>query len=240
MGITTETAGPSRVRPRHVGSALTPAAIGIVLAMVLIVVVDSTQFADARWALPLSYLCVWIPLLGAIVVAGWAHGASFWRWLRFSVRGIDLIWGLGVGLLARTVASLIEILGYGSIGSAGVRLGDTVYDAWWLFGALLAPVLLAPIIEELFFRGLVLRAVYGRVAARWAAPIAIAVSGLTFALMHLVALDLSDLATVAVVGSSTLIFGLAAASLSLATGRIGGAMIAHVTFNALVIVPALL
>lgn len=164
--------------------------------------------------------------------------------LRLSIRPIDLVWGLGVGLLARTVASLIEILGFGSIGTAGASFGETVYDGWWLFGALLAPVLLAPFVEELFFRGLVLRAVYERVAtlgaARWAAPIAVGVSGLTFALMHLVTIDPGNTATVLVVGVSTLIFGLAAASLALATGRVGGAIVAHVTFNGLVVVPALL
>jgi hypothetical protein len=53
-------------------------------------------------------------------------------------------------------------------------------------------------------------------------------------------LDLSSPATVAVVASSTLIFGLAAAGVSLATGRVGAAIVAHMTFNALVIVPALL
>ena len=164
--------------------------------------------------------------------------------LRLSIRPIDLIWGLGVGLLARTVASLIEILGFGSIGTAEATFGETVYDGWWLFGALLAPVLLAPFVEELFFRGLVLRAVYGRVAtlgaAHWAAPIAVGVSGLTFALMHLVTIDPGSTVTVVVVGASTAIFGLAAAALALATNRIGGAIVAHVTFNGLVVVPAVL
>ena len=161
------------------------------------------------------------------------------------MRPIDLIWGLGVGLLARTLASLIEIWGYGSVGSAAVRFGETVYDVWWLFGAILAPLLLAPVIEEVFFRGLVLRAIFSDVAGarrtegRSPAVIAAGASGLTFALMHLVGIDLNSAVTVAVVASSTLIFGLAAAVLSLSTGRIGGAIIAHVTFNALVVVPAL-
>ena len=253
MGIIAVSTGRMKARPL-IGSALAPAAVGLVLAIVLIVVMGSTAFADSRLALLLGYLCVWVPLLGAVVAAVGRRGAARWvRYLRLSVRPIDLIWGLGVGLLARTVSSLIEIWGYGSVGSAGVRFGETVYDAWWLFGALLAPVLLAPVIEELFFRGLVLRAIYsevsgarapyvpqGRTGGRLSAVIAVGVSGLTFALMHLVSIDLGSAATVAVVGSATLIFGLAAAWLSLATGRIGGAIIAHVTFNALVIVPALL
>jgi len=213
--------------------------------MVLIVVVGSTEFADGHVALLLSYLCVWVPLLGAVVAAGRHRGRGFWaRDLRLSMRPIDLIWGLAIGLLARTATSLIEIWGYGSVGSAGVRFGEPVYDGWWLFGALLAPVLLAPFVEEVFFRGLLLRAVHSRASAlgaqSGAVPLAIGVSGLTFALLHLMPLDLSSPATVAVVASSTLIFGLAAAGVSLATGRVGAAIVAHMTFNALVIVPALL
>ena len=279
-----------------------PAGFGLVVAIVLLISADSTSFGDANVANLLGYLCVWVPMLVAIGVAGagvarggWGSaldgpGRAFLRdaetagtvsnvalgrdsaaagagggsavsggagggdagndirsgksLLRLSIRPIDLIWGLGVGLLARTVASLIEILGFGSIGTAGVTFGETVYDGWWLFGALLAPVLLAPFVEELFFRGLVLRGVYRQVttlgAVRWAAPIAVGVSGLTFALMHLVTIDPAHTATAVVVGASTLIFGLAAAALALATNRIGGAIVAHVTFNGLVIVPALL
>lgn len=244
MSISTTVTERVRARPVKWESAFAPAAVGVTVAMILIVVVGSTRFTDERLALLLGYLCVWVPLLAAIVVAGGRRGAAFWvRGLRLTVRPIDLIWGLGVGLLARTVASLIEIWGYGGIGSTGVRLGETAYDAWWVFGTLLAPVLLAPVIEETFFRGLVLRAVHGQAAARgasWAAaPIAVGVSGLTFALLHLMALNLNSTTTVVVVGSVTLIVGLATAWLSLATGRIGGAIIAHVTFNALVIVPSL-
>ena len=244
MGIITTGTQATRIRPRSVGSALLPAALGVTGAMALIVIVGSANVTDDRVALLLSYLGVWVPLLGAVAVASGRLGAATLSSLRLSVRPIDLIWGLGVGLLARTGTSLIEIWGYGSIGSVGARLGETVYDGWWLFGVLLAPVILAPFVEEVFFRGLVLRAVHDRAAAHGAqgaaAPIAIAVSGITFALMHLMALDLSSTATVAVIASSTLIFGLAVAWLALATGRIGGAIIAHITFNALVIVPALI
>jgi uncharacterized protein len=42
-----------------------------------------------------------------------------------------------------------------------------------------------------------------------------------------------------VAGLGTQTFGLAAASVAALTGRLGGAIIAHVTFNALVVVPAL-
>ncbi|TFD13493.1 CPBP family intramembrane metalloprotease [Cryobacterium sp. TMT1-2-2] len=232
-------------------SLLMPAGIGIVVAMVLLASVGATTFRDGNVALLLGYLCVWVPLLVAIGVTAFGVGraageqsGAVRRFLRLSIRPIDLVWGLAVGLLTRTAASLIEIGVYGSMGTTGVSFGETVYDLWWLFGALLAPVLLAPLVEELFFRGLVLRAVHSQVVTRgssgWAGVIAVTVSGLTFALMHLVTIEVGNAQAIVVVGVSTLIFGLAAASISLATGRIGGAIIAHVTFNGLVVVPALL
>ena len=72
------------------------------------------------------------------------------------------------------------------MGGGAVTFGETVHDDWWLFGVVLAPVLIAPFVEEVFFRGLVLRAVAGSVAGSRAVSlgIAIAVSGLVFALVH--------------------------------------------------------
>ncbi len=243
MGRTTTKAPFSPGDQAKVDAPLVPAAGGIASAIILIVVVGAISFTDPRFAVLAGYVCVWVPLVGALAVSSRQFGKkAFARLLRLRVHPLDLLWGLGVGLLARVGTSLIEIWGYGNIGTSGVRLGETSYDGWWLFSALLAPVLLAPVIEELFFRGLILRAVYDRTARRArraAAPIAIAVSGLTFSLMHLVVLDPSNAAVVLVVGTSTLVFGLAAAGLSVATGRIWAAVIAHITFNALVVLPAL-
>jgi hypothetical protein len=67
--------------------------------------------------------------------------------------------------------------------------------------------------------------------------IAIAVSGLMFALVHV--LQATTVTEAWVAGLGTLVFGLATASVAALTGRLGGAIIAHVMFNALVVVPAL-
>ena len=108
---------------------------------------------------------------------------------------------------------------------------------------ILAPVVFSPFIEELFFRGLVLRAA-GRAAAdngaaqRWALGIAVVVSAITFALIHLI--NAGSPTAVLVIGVSTFVFGLGAAALAAVTGRVGGAIVAHVVFNALVVLPAAL
>lgn len=228
--------------------ALTDAATGVLFAIVFVLLVSMAAarfwITDAHLGLLLSYLAVWVPLLGAVAAACWLHGSgSLGRDFGLRFHPLDLLWGLAIGLLARLVASLIEIAGYGQMGTTAPTLGETVYDGWWLFGSLLAPVLLAPFIEELFFRGLLLRAVLGVTVANrngrgLSMGIAIVVSGVVFALLHV--LEAGSISAVVVVGVSTFLFGAAAASVAALTGRLGGAIVAHVTFNALVIVPALL
>ncbi|WP_035879260.1 CPBP family intramembrane glutamic endopeptidase [Cryobacterium sp. MLB-32] len=222
---------------------LTDATVGVVLAVALVLFASlaAAEFwiTDPNVSLLLSYLAVWIPLLGAVGIAWLFHGHDLG--LRF--HWLDLLWGLSIGLLARSVASVVEILGYGQMGSSAVTFGETVYDGWWLFGALLAPVLLAPLVEELFFRGLLLRSVLGVTrlsggARGTSTVIAVLVSALVFALVHV--LTVGTVTGVWVAGVSTFVFGLGAACLAVLTGRLGGAIIAHVTFNALVVVPALL
>jgi membrane protease YdiL (CAAX protease family) len=250
---------PSTPEARSFGEpqALRVATLGVLLAVGFVVLVGFTSarlwISDPQVNLLLSYLAVWVPLGGAVVFAGVGSrrqvgagsvagslAASLARGLGLRFRPIDLLWGLAVGLLARVVASLVEIAGYGQMGGSAAVLGTPVHDAWWLFGALLAPAIIAPFIEEVFFRGLLLRAVAGATAA--ARPVALAVavvvSGAVFALVHIVEVGPGTVALV--VGVSTFVFGVGAASIAAATGRIGGAIVAHVTFNALVVVPMVL
>jgi membrane protease YdiL (CAAX protease family) len=249
--------------------ALTDAAVGVVLAIVCVLVVGVAvpRFAitDGNVVLLLSYLAVWVPLVGAVVAAGFLGGS--WGGIRalahslgLRIRPLDLLWGLTIGVLARVVASVLEIALYGRMATGGAVLGVPVHDGWWVFGALLAPVLLAPVLEEVFFRGLVLRAVAGATERSGGAGgggaggagggagaggsravslgIAVVVSGAVFALVHV--LQAGSVSEVAVVGLSTFVFGVGAGVVAALTGRVGGAVVAHVTFNALVVVPAVL
>lgn len=213
--------------------------MGVVLAILLVLVVSPRVTAPQAGVL-LSYLAVWAPFAVLVLVAVFRHGTgSLVRDLGLRFRPIDLLWGLSIGMLARVVAWLVEIIGFGRMGGGAVTFGETVLDGCWLFGAVLAPVLIAPFVEEVFFRGLVLRAVAGSVAGSRAVSlgIAIAVSGLVFALVHV--LQATTVTEAWVAGLGTLVFGLAAASVAAFTGRLGGAVIAHITFNALVVLPAL-
>lgn len=203
----------------------------------------SGVYYDGHVALVLSYAVVWIPLITACTLACFMFGTRSLRrdvGLRFS--WLDVFFGIGIGLLARSVASIVEIAFYGRMNGLGVTFGEIVYDGWWIFGALLAPILIAPFIEEVFFRGLVLRTTLRvsslAIAKPGALVASVLVSAVSFTALHLA--EVTNVTAALVLGLSTLIFGLGSATLAAATGRIGGSIVAHMTFNGSLVLAALL
>jgi membrane protease YdiL (CAAX protease family) len=190
-------------------------------------------------ALLLSYLVVWVPLLAACAVACFVWGSGSLRHdLGLKFTWMDVLFGLGVGLFARGIAGIVEISVYGRMTLGEVTLGEVTYNAWWVFGAFVAPIIVAPFVEELFFRGLVVRATSRAVSAasataswvrRGAPAIAIAVSALLFAALHLT--ETTNASAALVIGLSTLILGIGTGLIAVLTGRVGGAMVAHAVFN---------
>jgi len=98
----------------------------------------------------------------------------------------------------------------------------------------LATVILAPFMEELFFRGLLFKALVRLLTplraaggARVAGVVAaVVLDGLLFGLAHGEWIQLAGLA----------VFGMALAAVSYRTGRLGMNMVAHATFNLVAIV----
>ncbi|KQR24016.1 hypothetical protein ASF79_01900 [Agreia sp. Leaf335] len=221
-------------------------AVGFVAAFIFITLLIAwlrgAIYYDPHAVLLLSYAVVWAPFLGAVVVACYLRGTgSLARDIGLRITWLDLFFGVGAGLLARAVAGIIEIALTGRMVGLGVTFGDTVYDAWWLFGTILAPVLIAPFIEELFFRGLMQRAVQqvstGLLGSRAATTIAILLSALLFALLHLT--QASNPTAALILGASAFVFGLAAATIAGITGRIGGSVVAHIVFNGTLVLTSL-
>lgn len=83
-------------------------------------------------------------------------------------------------------------------------------------------IVIAPIVEELFFRGLFL----GALRVRLAAPAAVVVSAGVFGLTHFQALQFPGL----------FVAGLLFATLTVRSGRLGPAVVAHGAFNAATVV----
>jgi membrane protease YdiL (CAAX protease family) len=87
----------------------------------------------------------------------------------------------------------------------------------------------SPLVEELFFRGLLLRGLLGRFAplGRRAGPaLSIVVTGIVFGLVHFETLQFLGLAG----------FGMVLAYLAYRTGRLGPSVLAHIAFNTTTII----
>lgn len=225
------------------------AGVGIMLALGCAWLVGAAEIrawrTPAELQFALSYLATWVPLLSVVFFASYVRGAQSFRTdFGLRVSWLDVLYGLTLGFFLRSIATVIEIAVYGRPAGGGITFGPTVYDVWWVLLAIIAPVLLAPVIEELFFRGLLQRAVL-RASRRSMAPssrlpavIAVTVSSLVFAAVHV--LQTGGGAQAVVVGISTLVLGIGLGALAAVTGRLGGAIIAHIVFNGLGVLGTLL
>ncbi len=220
-------------RPADRSRAIAIATLALIAAVLLSSLLTSLHtsgvIADRYLVETLSYLVFWVPLVIAVAIttrAAWRVPLHF-RW-------IDLLWGLGVGLLARAMSTVLELAMYGGAGTVHLRAPlEYGFGAMALFvaTAFVAPLVLGPVIEELFFRGTVLGALRGTTVSSQA--VAVAISSLVFALMHI--LGTSTPASALTVGLSTFLFALGAGTLAVSTNRLGGAITAHVVFNGSVI-----
>ncbi|MGG7508897.1 CPBP family glutamic-type intramembrane protease [Plantibacter sp. YIM 135249] len=231
---------------------LAVAAAGAVVAIGLSQVLET---ADVRGAVPglpvVGYLVVWVPLLAAVIAASFLAGTrSPARDFGLAFRPLDLFWGLIVGLLARCVAVLVEVLVNGrplavsgptldADGASGTAASTIALLVW----GTIATVAIAPFVEELFFRGLVLRGtmralggsrIGASIGASAVSAVAVVVAAIVFALVHLV--GVATPAQALTIGLSTLVVGLGAGAVAAASGRLGGAIIAHAVFNGSVVV----
>jgi hypothetical protein len=87
----------------------------------------------------------------------------------------------------------------------------------------------SPLVEELFFRGLLLRALLGsfeKLGPRLGPAVSIVVTALVFALVHFEALQFLGLAG----------FGVVLGCLAWRTGRLGPSIVAHMAFNTVTII----
>lgn len=177
----------------------------------------------APWAPTVSLLTLWAGLLGAVV----------WAFVRARPAGIltfrptDLVWGLGVGLGLRIIQGLSSDANSAPFPSSASFSGMlSVGNAGDAFAAGLA----GPVIEEFFFRAVLLVALYqlfrrslGHVAAGVTATLA---SAGAFICLHAAfgSLTLSD-------GLQLFLVGVACSGLVIMTGRIWGAVLTHIVYN---------
>ena len=193
--------------------------------------VDSGADSDT-WPLRTIAL-LQVPFDGALaavaVLAVRRKGMGVIHDLRARMRWLDIPIGLVIGLVAQVLGNLLYLPVYwltdvtsDDVSGPAKTLTDKASgNAGGVLLLILVTVVMAPIVEELFFRGLVLRSA----ERRWGTGWAIAFSSLLFGITHFELLQLPPLA----------LFGAIAALLTVRTGRLGPAIWAHVGFNALAV-----
>jgi membrane protease YdiL (CAAX protease family) len=162
---------------------------------------------------------------------------------------VDIAIGLGIGILVRII-TVIEGLIVVAIAGRGPTRGNVAFGTdplWIVLNGVLVAALLGPVVEELVFRGLVLRAVRWAVlrgrrrsprpqpadprVRHGAAVLAVTVSAVLFAGLHLYE-AIGDSVLLITLGLFTLTAGILHGVITIATGRLGPAIIAHITVNA--------
>ena len=206
---------------------------GIVAAAVLGgIALALTSDEDGPALLAASFVGLWLPLTGAAVVASKAFGTgSPRRDLGFAFARADLGWGVLVGIAGLIAASAVqlalspfpELTGTNTnfIEEQSSSAGGTVV-------VLLSTLVGAPFIEELFFRGLLQRAM-----ARLGL-VAVLLQAIVFGMIHVTPDEgLGNIGIVLGVGTFGFVLGLAAHRF----GRLGPTIVGHAVFNAAAVLP---
>lgn len=179
-----------------------------------------------------SQLGLWLGLAGVVVLAARRKGSGrvaddFGFRARWSDLGTGVAGALGAQFVVLPVAALllVPVLGRPEVSGPVEDLVDRAAGPA-LAVLVLTTVVGAPLVEELFFRGLLLRSLQGRFGTGWA----VAGQSLLFGVSHP-----NDLPGAAVVLIMVSIAALAAilALLVVRTGRLGPAIVAHAVFNAI-------
>lgn len=220
---------------RRPGLALLVAAIAFVLTAVLVLAYPSLRYAVAGWPQWLQSLADLVilsaPLVAGVFVAarlaadgfGRAVGIRRWRWT-------DAVLGLLAGVVVRALVELVEPTTGSLLGPFVSEYTPEVVASMVVVVA--GAVLITPVIEELFFRGLVLRALVdllGGPGSILGSIVALLASATAFSLLHVLPWG-GSVPLGLLVG--TLGVGVACGILTLITRRLGGAIIAHIVFNA--------
>lgn len=171
-------------------------------------------------------LGLWSGFIGVVIFAARVKGSgSLVRDFGLAARGRDVLVGIPIGVVAQLGLVPLLYLPFkvdaDKLNKPAKEMADKAHGPAFLVLALVLAIG-APLVEELFFRGLLLRAVANRFGTGWG----VAGSSVLFALVHFEALQFPAL----------LIFGIVLGVLAVRTGRLGPGIAAHAAFNLVAIV----
>ncbi len=188
-------------------------------------------FNLAYWQFTLLQL----PLWSTLAVVTWAvvrrHGVNLRSALGLTQRWYDVLVGLASGLVTQLLLipaiylPLAPFIDATDVEEPARRIMTLADGSGGVAVVVVGIVLVAPFVEELYFRGLLLRALWGRMGR----TATVLVSAVLFGLAHVQLLQLPALVA----------FGLVAGVLVVSTKRLAPAMWAHAAFNSFTVVQLL-
>ncbi len=173
---------------------------------------------------------LWVGFIGVPVWVAATKGNGVVADFRLRLEARDVPLAVAAGVLAQLVLVPLVTLPIlwltntdsGKLGEPAQKLADKVHGAPSTTLFVLVIAIGAPIAEELFFRGLLLRSLEKRFGLAWA----VAGSSIVFGATHFEALQFLALA----------VAGAVFALVGIRTGRLGASMICHMAFNATTVV----
>jgi membrane protease YdiL (CAAX protease family) len=189
-----------------------------------------------EWYVVTTLIGLWIGFIGAPWLASRTQGTRhFFRDLGVRFKVIDLV-GIAIGVGGQILVAIMYAPFQHDIhdfNGPSQKLTGASHGTGFVIIAIFT-VLFAPAMEELFFRGLLLKGLvrlFSKLGAAGGARaagvvLAVIVDGLLFGLAHGEWVQLAGLAT----------FGMILAAVSYRTGRLGMNMIAHASFNLVAII----
>ncbi|RDH98535.1 hypothetical protein DEU32_105130 [Curtobacterium sp. AG1037] len=223
---------PSTARQRDLVALLIALVVAVVLARIVSTLTLRGAIPTPVLQVLVGDLSVWVPLaLGAVwVLARTGRGTL----ARFRIELGDLVFALGIVILARVLDVVLAISFTGTTGlTPAPSLGAP--DVGFLVVSAIGIVLVSPVLEELFFRGLFQRILADELTPRtqW---LAVVLTAFLFALSHLFLGSATTTLGGFQVFVTTFVLGLLTGTLVAMTNRIGAAVVAHVLFNAVAVV----
>lgn len=203
----------------------------------VLIVVGSLVVAGGGWEQPYPIAAsfwagvpFWIAASGGAWWLARRSGGSPSTELGLAVRPVDVPLGIAVGVVMQLVVvplvywPLLRVLGTDAdeVERLARELADSARGASGVAMFLVMTCVMAPVVEEVLYRGVLQRGVGRRDALA-----GVAVAALVFGIAHFQPLQFVGLA----------LFGAVAGLLALSTGRLGPAVIAHVAFNATTAIP---
>ncbi len=180
------------------------------------------------WQTFVLQLPMWITLAAVAWVLLKRHSLGFREGILFKHRWFDAPLGVAVGfltqfLLVRLVYwPLWRFIDSEDVSEPALRLVEASRGVLGTTLLIVAVVVIAPFVEEVYFRGLLLRSMWGRVGS----ISTVLITGTLFGLAHVQLLQLPAL----------VVFGWVAAILVVKFRRLGPALWAHAAFNAYTVV----